>query len=107
MILEILAHAWDVLDQRNVHVPQVFGVPHPRQHEQLRAVDGTGTQDDLVGGEDLLGGPGLVGVLHADGFLPVEQDLGDEELLTGLEVLALKGRPVGRQENQSDEKLWL
>ena len=48
VVLEVLAHARQVVDRLDSHLAEVFSVANTRQHQQLGCVDGASTQDDLV-----------------------------------------------------------
>ena len=55
MILQVLAHAGPVGDQRDAMFGQMRGWPDPRQHQKLRRVDRRGRHDHLAPGPDDFG----------------------------------------------------
>ena len=72
VVLQVLAHAGKVVDQRDVVLGQFRCRAHARKLENLRRVDGAAGEDDFVVG---LQGADLTLVLHfhADGSFALEQ----------------------------------
>ena len=91
VIGQVRAHAGAVHDHADTDLAQVVGGPDAGQHEQLRAADGAGAQDDLaldVGG--LL--DAALQVPHPGGPAALHHDLGDARVGLDLKVGPRHGR---------------
>ena len=87
VVLQVLAHTWQVLDDVNSVLLQNLTVTNAGDFQQLRGVNGTGGQHDLLGIDAV--NAALPLVLDADGLLALEEDLGGESAGADLEVLAI------------------
>ena len=87
VVLQVLAHTWQVLDDVNSVLLQNLTVTNAGDFQQLRGVNGTGGQHDLFGINAV--NAALPLVLDADGLLALEEDLGGESAGADLEVLAI------------------
>src|SRR6185295_19186985 len=54
VILQVLADPWQILDDINSQFAKRLFFPHTRKHEQLWAIDSTGSQEDFLVGHDVL-----------------------------------------------------
>ena len=90
VILQVLADAWQVLDDVDSVLAQQLLVTDTRDLQQLRGVDGTSGKNDLV--SEYAVDAALPLVFHADGLLAFEEDLGGKRAGTHLEVLAVQVR---------------
>ncbi len=84
VVLEVLAHAGQVVHHVDAERAELVRVPHARHLEGLRRVEGAARQDHLAGVGSVL--PSAAGVLHAHRAGPLEQDASDERAGVQLEV---------------------
>src|SRR6266498_382989 len=54
VVLQILAHTGQVLDDLNSKTAERLRFSYAREHQKLRAMDGTGSQDHFLAGRDVL-----------------------------------------------------
>ena len=87
VVLQVLAHTRQVLDDVNSVLLQNLTVTNAGDFQQLRGIDGAGGQDDLLGVDAV--DAALPLVLDTDGLLALEEDLGGESAGADLEVLAI------------------
>src|SRR5690348_1435199 len=92
MVLQALADPGQVLHERDPERRQMLLRPDPRQHQELRRVDGAAAQDDLASGAcfEL---PAAPPERDADGAAALEEDLVAERLGHDLQIAPLHRRP--------------
>ena len=88
MVLQVLAHAGQVVQHGDAVLLQVRRGADAREHEQLGRAEGTRAQDHLLAGTDLLH-LAVAAQFHTDGRLAIENDLAGVAPVQHREVLAV------------------
>src|SRR5262245_1381664 len=97
MVLQVLAHARQIVGHFNAELAQFGGRPDARVHQQHRGIDGPGRDDYLAPRPDLPGDPARLD-LDAHGASAFEKDAPHQALRHELEVWALEvGLEIARR----------